>query len=148
LTHLPLGKIDEVAFGKPIPFWRAWLAHEQSNDPWWETSDFHQTVSGVTAPNHLVGGWYDFMLPALLRDYQALAQAGHHPYLTIGPWTHFDVGVSMTGMREAVIWLRAHLLGDRRGLRTAPVRLFVGGTNVWRELTAFPPETMTPQPWY
>jgi uncharacterized protein len=148
LFHLPLGEIDEVAFGDPVPFWRAWLAHEQSDDPWWETSDFHQTVSEVTAPNHLVGGWYDFMLPALFRDYQALVQAGHHPYLTIGPWTHFDVGVSLTGMREAMIWLRAHLLGDRRSLRTAPVRLFVGGANVWRELTAFPPATMKPHPWY
>ncbi len=148
LPHLPLGEIDAVAFGNPIPFWQAWLAHEQPDDPWWEPSDFHQTVSSVTAPNLLVGGWYDFMLPALLRDYQALVQAGRHPYLTIGPWTHFDVGASMTGMREAMIWLRAHLLGDRRGLRTAQVWLFVGGANVWREVPVFPPATMHPEPWY
>lgn len=148
LWHLPLIEINEVAFGKSIPFWRAWLAHDQSNDSWWETSNFSQTVSEVTSPNHLVGGWYDFMLPALLRDYQALAQAGRHPYLTIGPWTHFDVGVSLTGMRETIHWLRAHLLRDRRGLRTTPVRLFVRGAKVWRELTAFPPVTMKLQPWY
>jgi putative CocE/NonD family hydrolase len=88
------------------------------------------------------------MLPSLLRDYQALVQAGQRPYLTMGPWTHFDPRVSLLGMREAVAWFRTHLLSDKSRLRTSPVRLFVGGAGDWRELAAFPPATMHQQRWY
>jgi putative CocE/NonD family hydrolase len=146
--HLPLMELDEVLFGTPIAYWREWLSHEQPEDAWWASSDAHERVYEISAPNHLVGGWYDFMLPSLLRDYQALAQAGHRPYLTIGPWTHFDTGVSMLGMREAVAWFRAHLLGDRSRLRSSPVRLFVRGAGDWRDLEAFPPATMHQHLWY
>jgi putative CocE/NonD family hydrolase len=88
------------------------------------------------------------MLPFLLQDYWALLAAGHQPYLTIGPWLHTDAAASMTGFREALIWLRAHLLGDRHDLRKSPVRIFVMGANVWRDLPGFPPETIQQQRWY
>ncbi len=112
MSHLPLGEMDKVAFGTSYPFWREWLTHEQPEDPWWGPADFSGEVSEVTAPTHMLSGWYDFMLPSLLRDYTALKSAGRQPFLTIGPWTHFNAAASLTGGREAMIWLREHALGD------------------------------------
>lgn len=148
LAQLPLGTLDQVTTGRSYPFWRDWLSHEQPADPWWEVADHSGTVAEVQAPNHLIGGWHDFFLPHLLRDYQALEAAGRQPYLTIGPWLHTDVQASATGMREGLIWLRAHLLGDRTSLRAQPVRIFVQGANTWRDLPCWPPATLHPQRWY
>jgi putative CocE/NonD family hydrolase len=40
---------------------------------------------------------------------------------------------------ETLTWLRAHLKGDRSGLREAPVRLFVMGAKEWRDFADWPP---------
>ena len=50
--------------------------------------DFRDHVSQVTVPVHLMGGWYDMLLPNLLADSARLRAAGQDPYLTIGPWVH------------------------------------------------------------
>ena len=146
--HLPLVEVDEVHFGNPVAYWREWRSHEQSEDAWWASSEVHERVCEVSAPTHLIGGWYDCILPSLLRDYQAFVQAGRHLSLTIGPWTPFDAWVSLLGMREAVAWFRAHLLSDRTRLRFSPVRLFVPGAGAWRDLEAFPPTAIHKRPWY
>jgi putative CocE/NonD family hydrolase len=143
--HLPLAEADQVATGKPVRFWRDWMEHDQPGDEWWARSDFSGTVSEVTAPNHMGGGWYDIFLPQTLRDYHALKQAGREPYLTIGPWAHTDMRSMPTALRESIVWLRAHLLGDRGGLREAPVRIFVMGADEWRHLPAWPPDNVQPQ---
>jgi putative CocE/NonD family hydrolase len=143
--HLPLSEADQVATGKPVKFWREWMEHDQPGDEWWARSDFSGTVAEVTAPNHMGGGWYDIFLPQTLRDYQALRQAGREPYLTIGPWAHTDMRSMPTSLRESIAWLRAQLLGDRSGLREAPVRIFVMGADEWRDLPAWPPENVKPQ---
>ena len=57
--HLPLWDADEAAVGKPVPFFRDWLAHNQPGDEWWQPVDFSGTVSQVTVPVHLLGGWRD-----------------------------------------------------------------------------------------
>lgn len=79
VKYLPLVEIDEVTFGKQYRFWRTWLEHDQAQDAYWTPGDFRGTVAEVTAPNHLISGWYDFFLPHMVRDYQALAQAGRGP---------------------------------------------------------------------
>jgi hypothetical protein len=93
----------------------------------------------VSAPVHLVGGWYDYYLRGLLRDYATLKAAGRQPYLSIGPWFHAHPGMMMTGLQEGLAWFDAHLKDDRRGLRQKPVHICVMGADEWRELDDFPP---------
>lgn len=143
--HLPLAEADQVATGKPVKFWREWMEHDQPGDEWWARSDFSGTVSEVTAPNHMGGGWYDIFLPQTLRDYHALKRAGRDPYLTIGPWSHTDLRYMPLSLRESLAWLRAHLLDDRSGLRDMPVRIFVVGADEWRDLPAWPPGNIIAQ---
>lgn len=136
--HLPLATVDEAVFGRPVPLYRRWLAHPAVDDPYWQAVDFRARVASVTAPVHLVAGWYDIFLSGQLADYSALAAAGAGPYLTIGPWTHMDLRNQLHGLREGLRWFDAHLLGRGRP-RAQAVRLYVMGADEWREYPAWPP---------
>jgi putative CocE/NonD family hydrolase len=138
-AHLPLLEADTVAAGEPIPFYRDILTRDQPADPFWAARDHSEAIRAVTAPVHLIGGWYDYYLRGLLRDYATLRIAGHAPYLTIGPWYHGQPSGLMTGLREGLAWFDAHLKGDRRQIRQKPVRICVMGAGEWRELDDFPP---------
>ncbi len=137
--HLPLAEADVVAAGEPIPFFRALLAHTRPDDPYWQARDHSGAVAGVGAAVHLVGGWYDYYLRGLLRDYAALRAAGRRPYLTIGPWWHASPAGLLAGVREGVAWFDARLKGDPAHLRARPVRVQVLGTEAWREMDDWPP---------
>jgi putative CocE/NonD family hydrolase len=145
--HLPLREADRLAAGQPASYWQDWLEH-QPGDAWWAAADYSGDVGHISAPNHHISGWYDIMLPQLLRDYRAQVEAGQRPYLTIGPWDHQHNVLQVQGMREGLIWLRAQLLGDRTGLHEAPVRVFVVGADEWRDLPAWPPANISPQRWH
>lgn len=147
-AHLPLCEAANIVAGRPIPFFRDWLEHDQPGDEWWKPVDFTASVSRVTAPVHLIGGWYDIFLPQMLGDYARLRQAGRQPYLTIGPWVHTSQGLMPVALRESLAWFHAHLLGDSQRLRTAPVRIFVMGGGEWKEMAAWPPDDYRAQPWY
>lgn len=137
--HLPLLEADRVATGEPIPFYRALLTHSLPDDPYWVARGHSQVVAGVGAEVHLVGGWHDYYLRGLLRDYATLKAAGHEPYLTIGPWHHAHPAMLIAGLREAFAWFDAHLKGEPDAVRDKPVRLFVTGADAWREWDEFPP---------
>lgn len=146
--HLPLRTADEVAIGKPANFLRGWLDHNEIGDAWWEPAGFHEDVPKVTAPVHLLAGWYDVFLPHTIADYTRLIQAGQAPHLTIGPWFHTSNGSMSVLLRESIAWFRAHLLGDRASLREAPVRVFVMGADEWREYAAWPPPGYEARRWH
>jgi putative CocE/NonD family hydrolase len=146
--HLPLIEVDEMVLGRPVGFWRDWLEHNEPGDEWWTPCDFSGTVSQVTVPDHMGGGWYDLFLRQTIRDYLALVRAGRQPYLTIGPWAHTDLQYMGVSLKEALAWFRAHLLGDRSGLRVMPVRVFVMGANEWRDLPEWPPANSRSQRWH
>jgi putative CocE/NonD family hydrolase len=147
-THLPLGEVDEIATGKPVQYFRQWLEHNAPGDEWWKLVDWSNTVASVTAPVHLIGGWYDIFLPYTITDYIQLQQAGRQPYLTIGPWNHQHPDLLMTSLRESIIWCRAHMLADRSRLREAPVRVWIMGANKWQDYAAWPPAGYTTQRWH
>jgi len=153
MHRLPLGTLDRLATGHRVGYWQDWLAHSQPGDPYWEPRSFAGTLGQVTAAVSFVGGWHDFFLPELLRDYAVLretsqaSRAGQEPYLLIGPWRHTDSEVIGASVRESLAWLRAHLLGDRSQLRPAPVRIFVAGAGEWRDLPAWPPPAQA-QRWH
>jgi uncharacterized protein len=140
LDSLPLAELDALTTGRPLGFYAEWLAHSAADDPYWVARDYSVGLDEVTAPVQLVGGWYDIFLPWMLEDHATLTAAGREPQLVVGPWTHTSPGLLRTSMGEALGWLRAHLLGDRRLLHEAAVRVFVGGAaREWRNLPAWPP---------
>lgn len=146
--QLPLSELDVRATGVRSPFYQQWLVHNAPGDAYWPSRGFSENVAKVTAPVHSIAGFHDIFLPWQIRDYEALRRAGRSPYLTIGPWVHTSPGLMRTSAKESLIWLQAHVLGDRRGLREAPVRVFVSGAEVWRDFSEWPPPAARPQRWY
>lgn len=136
--RLPLLEADLAAAGVEVSGYRAALLHEQPDAPFWRARDHSGHVPDIAAPAHLIGGWYDYFLRPLLRDYAALVHAGRAPQLTIGPWTHAHPGTLLAGVREGLRWFDLHLRGQGspRGL---PVSLFVTGAGMWRQFDRFPP---------
>ncbi len=145
---LPVTDAPKTVLGHDSHFWQEWVEHEAPDDPWWEATDFRADVPHITVPNLMLSGWYDIALPKTLREYGLLREAGQQPYLTIGPWAHTDPAVMPTALRETLPWLRAHLYGDKSGLREAPVRIFVMGAEAWRELPDWPVAGTRPQRWH
>jgi putative CocE/NonD family hydrolase len=146
---LPLDHLDSQAAGHEVKAWQEWLAHPQSDDGYWAGRRYSAGRPAISAPVCFVGGWYDIFLPGQLLDYAELRAAGQEPYLLIGPWQHTDTDGMAASIRESVAWLRARLLDDSSQLRSAPVRIFVGGGDAggWRDLPSWPPEAAE-QRWY
>jgi putative CocE/NonD family hydrolase len=146
--HLPLNQADTVAANKTINFYQDWLEHDAPCDHYWEQSDHTARLAQVSAPVHLIGGWYDVLFPQTLACYHSLKEAGRNPYFTIGPWTHGAAGLQPVMMKETLAWCRAHLLNDRSGMRVQPVRLYVMGLEEWRDFDAWPPAGYNFQRWH
>lgn len=140
-AHLPLCEADVVATGRALPYYRAALRQASPDAPFWRERDRRLAVAVVAAPVHLVGGWHDYFLHGLLRDYATLAAAGKRPYLTIGPWHHSDPAALLAGLNAGLVWFQSHLQGHAT-LRTRPVQLFVMGAQQWREFDSFPPPSI------
>jgi uncharacterized protein len=138
--HLPIREADVVALGRALPgAYRAMLDHPQADDPFWHGSNHRSQLQQIALPTHLVGGWHDLFLRALLTDYTTLKEGQHTPYLTIGPWGHMAPAVGWESLRQALAWFDAHLKDRPHQLRPLPVRLYVMGSNVWREFPTWPP---------
>lgn len=144
---LPLIEADIATVGHRVPFWRHWFEAAIDNDRFWDSIDHRHRLNATTPPNHFISGWFDFMLDQLLADYQSLVAAGHTPYLTVGPWTHIANELQATSMRETLIWMRAKLLDDARGLRNKPVRIHISGLDEWHEFETYPPAPPQMQSW-
>lgn len=139
---LPVAEADQAALGEPVPFYREWLRNSGPDSALWRQMAADARTEAVTAPVHLIGGWYDFFLRGLLEDYAALRAAGRRPYLTIGPWSHFtptNPMVMFDALREGIAWFDAHLKGAPARLRAKPVRILIMGADEWRDLDDWPP---------
>ncbi|MFZ0544049.1 MAG: CocE/NonD family hydrolase [Candidatus Promineifilaceae bacterium] len=137
-THLPLSELDQVVLEKEIPFFKVWQDHPDPEEAYWQEVNYADSVSEVTAPVHLVSGWFDIFLPRLMKDYANLKAAGHNPYLTIGPWYHLDFD-RFFSVREAMDWFDVYLKGKTERLRPSPVRIYLTGANQWLEFDSWPP---------
>lgn len=144
--HLPLNDADRIAIQKKSLSFQNAISHAPSDD-YWKPVDYSASVGEITAPICLQAGWYDLFLDWQLRDYQALRAAGRQPYLLVGPWYHGELASISPMTRDALAWLNFHVRGDRSALRAQPVRLFVMGSNVWRDFADWPPPSQQ-QRWH
>ena len=144
--HLPLNDADRIAIQKKSLSYQNAISHAPSDD-YWKPVDYSASVGAITTPICLQAGWYDLFLDWQLRDYQALRAAGRQPYLLVGPWYHGELASISPMTRDTLAWLNFHVREDRSALRAQPVRLFVMGSNVWRDFADWPPPSQQ-QRWH
>ncbi|MDQ3722363.1 MAG: CocE/NonD family hydrolase [Actinomycetota bacterium] len=139
--QLPLGNFDVHATGAEVQWYREALSSLNRDDPFWAARDYARGVANVTAPVQLIGGWHDVFLPWMLEDFAVRQAAGRTTQLIVGPWVHTSPGLIAAGMREALAWLRAHVLGDDRLVRRDAISVFITGEPAggWRALESWPP---------
>lgn len=147
LNHLPLRDLDKIVCGKEVEYWQNLLKYTPE-DEYWRQVDHSKSVAEVKSNVLLIGGWYDIFLPWQIRDYLTLCEAGNKPYLVIGPWIHTAVDPII--LREAIAWLRYHLLGDHKCKPRFPVKSYIMGADEWRNYTepGWPPSKYNLVKWY
>jgi uncharacterized protein len=148
LQTWPLADADRKLLGTTMPYYQDWLAHADPKDPYWDGRVFSDSVERVQAGVYLVAGWHDIFLPGQLRDFRRLRDAGRNVYLTVGPWTHFALGLTAKATRRAVDVLRGYLIEGTGMPPGEPVRVYVSGAHEWRNMSDWPPPGMRTQNWY
>lgn len=140
LAGLPLPDAAEPLLRGRAPWYRQWLSHPDGDDPWWAPYRANVALQRVDVPVLLVGGWQDLFVDQTLEQYDALRDRGVDVGLTIGGWTHLQVGAQGAPVvhRETLAWLDHHLAGEGAP-RRRPVRVFRTGERAWHELDAWPP---------
>jgi putative CocE/NonD family hydrolase len=144
MDTLPINIIDEKAIGEPSPFYRDTVTRSL-DDPFWAPWDRRSDVPNVKVPASFIAAWYDPFLVDGLRDYEALRDAGTRARLTVGPWTHASWAGTGASIKDTLEWG-----GMQTGMATADrgdVRLFIMGSNVWREFDHWPPREVEPVRW-
>ena len=155
--HLPLLTMDEAA-GFSAPHWREQLSHP-TLDEFWEPKRYQGRLGELDLPVLHISGWYDDEQVGTPVNYAAMVAGGASgQQLLMGPWGHAVNTTSKLGEVDFgahsvidldgywVRWLKAQLDGEP--WPDKPVRIFVMGTNEWRDEDVWPPAGMTPTPLY
>ena len=167
--NLPLMEADEAS-GRRIRHWRDWVAHPSYDEYWEKLRPIDDGYENASAAAYHLGGWFDVFLQGTLNNFIGMSaraktpEARRNQKLIIGPWMHvlgdsgterttgdIDFGIaSLIDLQgEQARWLTCHLMGVDDGIGTEPrVRVFVMGTNRWREADDWPIPGTRYQPWY
>jgi putative CocE/NonD family hydrolase len=161
---LPLVDADSAA-GYELPFWKDWFAHP-TYDEYWQPVNLTTGWSDFTVPVLNLGGWFDLFSNDTCQAFSALrdhggSEAARKSKLIMGPWWHVLSQSTKTGdvefgaasrldleseeLRWFDHWLRD---ADNGVLDEPPVRLFVMGTNVWRDEHEWPLARTDWQEWF
>ncbi|RLV04390.1 peptidase S15 [Streptomyces griseocarneus] len=146
----PLRGAYVSALGREVPWLDGAMTHPDADAPYWHGTHHGRAADRLTVPTALATGWHDVFLDQTLEQYDRLRRAGCETALLVGPWTH--TSALQQGLpemfAESLAWLRAHLCGDRSGLRPTGARVHVGGENAWRDLDDWPPRPPDAAPWF
>ncbi|MBI1750332.1 MAG: CocE/NonD family hydrolase [Acidobacteria bacterium] len=149
-----LGELREIA-----PWYFDWMRHEPT-DAWWEWCELRGKYDRTDAAVLNLSGWYDeaYGPEGATTNYSGVVaarkgQTDKRAHLLIGPWVH---GVGATketkaGVRDfgpgsaidydeiVLRWMDRYVKGIANGVdKEKSVRVFVMGSNTWREADAWP----------
>ena len=161
---LPLSEMARAA-GRDLSFWRDWVSHQTYSDYWEEFND-EKRFGEVAVPAFNMGGWYDLYAPQTFTNFnglrsQGLTDVAKQSKLIVGPWPHAlslsprtgDVDFGANSMVDLdaleLKWFDYWLNDIENGfVDEAPLRLFIMGTNQWRDEHEWPLARTSWQKWY
>jgi putative CocE/NonD family hydrolase len=147
--HLPISEPPLIDEGEAGRFYKRWLEHS-TDDDYWRGLSINRRYEQVTVPALNVGGWYDVFLGGTLENFR-----GAGSRLIVGPWVHgnawntwptesfpaFDGKDAVDLDAEQLAFFADPDAGPR-------VRIFVMGTNVWRDEENWPLARAVDTPWF
>ena len=161
---LPLSRIDELS-GRRMQFWKDWIEHT-CYDEYWEEVDVGKRFGDIRAPALNMGGWFDLYAGDTFTCFNGLQEHGgtaeaRRSKLIVGPWPHalststrtgdVDFGIDSMADLEAMElrWFDYWLRGEENGIvDEPPLRLFIMGSNKWRDENEWPLARTDWQNWY
>jgi putative CocE/NonD family hydrolase len=158
VLHLPVRTADVAATGRTVDMFQTVVAHP-AFDSFWKAISVREQLAKVRVPVFSVGGWYDNFAESDLDAYAALRKTSGLNRIVIGPWPH-NMSTKFSGIdfgRDSrlairslqIAWFDQWLLGkDSPLLSEPPARVFVMGTNRWREFQEWPPEQARREEFY
>jgi len=151
-SGFPLIEADNRAVGD-VPFFNDWVTHNV-RDSYWLNIDGTDRPKQLKAPVLLMAGWFDPFLPAQLDDFirlrkEAKPEVANNSRLIIGPWAHAETVILPEGenyydyrrasLAPSIEWFDRHLLTEKQQqFEHSPVRIFVMGSNIWRNEKEWP----------
>jgi putative CocE/NonD family hydrolase len=166
--HLPLLTMDERA-GRYNKHWRATIEHAPL-DAFWQPYRYQDKFERIGVPVLHISGWYDDEQIGTPLNYIGMTTRAATPAarasqrLIMGPWGHqvnsasklgeVDFGPqSLIDLRgEELRWFNRWLKGANESApadnNVAPVRIFVMGTNQWRDEQEWPLARTQWRPYY
>lgn len=135
-----LDGVDKYFAGDAPTWLRTCITHPERSHPFWQSLDARGALDRVNIPIFLATGWYDIIVDDVVRQYAKLSARGCPVTLCIGPWTHLGAqGRNIPA--ETLPLVEEHLAGRKPSERKPPVRVFITGSQQWRELPTWPPNT-------
>ena len=142
--HRPL--LDLPNFKGVAPWYYEWMRHPPG-DKYWSFARLPGRYDRVNAAVLNLSGWFDeaYGPVGAVENFQGAGDG-----LMLGPWTHGGVQRSKAGDREfgpaaavdydrlVLDWMDRHLKGVDSISTGAPVRVFVMGSNQWRDADRWP----------
>ena len=137
LHELPLADLDTLATGAEVAWFREAMASPARDGAYWERATTPRTSRRSRRPCSSSAAGTTSSCPGCSRTSPRCGRRAPRPSSSSGPGRTRRPGSSAAGVREALGWLRAHLLGDDRLVRPDAVRIRVTGERVgdgWRAL--------------
>ncbi|KAF5694846.1 cocaine esterase [Fusarium denticulatum] len=132
---------------KEPPWLEELISQPDTSTPFWSRANQSAALKKAKIPILQSTGWNDSVLPMVLNQHGVLVEQGAPAFLTIGPWSHLGSQQGPT-LLEGLKFFDHYLAGRGTAPRTAPCRVFVTGSNEWRDLASWPPHASSTQNFY
>jgi uncharacterized protein len=165
--HLPLTSAPLAQDSPSGSFYREWLEHPVLDD-YWRSLSVDGSYGDVRVPAFNVGGWYDVFLGGTLENFSRMRREGGSELartrtrLLVGPWAHgstygtypdhsFDAFSSQDSvdlLGAQLEFLSEQLFEREREAHAPAVRIFVMGSNRWRDESDWPLARAVQERWF
>ena len=144
-----------ISTGTLAPYFLDWLAHP-TYDQYWKQISIEEHFGDINVPVLSIAAWYDIFQGGSLRNYVGIkayggseaARKGQHLYVTIGGHAgggrkigEVDFGPAAAEFDEnglTLKWYDYLFKGVQNEFAGKPVKIFVMGSNQWREEDDWP----------
>ncbi|MBI3475119.1 MAG: CocE/NonD family hydrolase [Acidobacteria bacterium] len=160
LTSFPLFNIGDsvsvpASSATLAPYYLDWLAHP-NYDEYWKQLSIEEHYADIKVPSLTIAAWYDLFLGGSLRNYLGVkarggseeARKGQHLLITIGGHAgdgrkigEIDFGPAAAEYDTEKItlgWYNYLFKGEQNEFAGKPVKIFVMGSNRWRQEDEWP----------